>query len=63
MDIAKILKDIRKTKDWDQQEIARRLGTTQQTISNWEQGAMPRASAIKRINRLLEEIGTPPYIA
>lgn len=53
MDIANTLKEFRQQHDMEQDELARLLATTQQTVSNWENGTMPRAPALRRINHLL----------
>jgi transcriptional regulator with XRE-family HTH domain len=53
MDIVHILKQLRQTQGWDQSDLAKQLGTTQQTVSNWESGKLPRPSALKKINVLL----------
>ena len=53
MDIANTLKEFRQQHGMEQDELARLLETTQQTVSNWENGTMPRASALRRINHLL----------
>lgn len=60
MDIAKVIKDIRKKKNWDQEHLAQHLGTTQQTISNWETGAMPRAHMLRKLSALMQETGMGP---
>lgn len=52
-DIANTLKEFRQQHSMEQDELARLLETTQQTVSNWENGTMPRASALRRINHLL----------
>lgn len=59
MDIANVIKDLRASQHWEQEDLAKRLGTSQQTVSNWEAGTMPRASALTKINALLKEIHKP----
>ena len=53
MGIATALKEFRKEHGMEQDDLAKLLGTTQQTISNWESGTMPRANALKRISQVL----------
>lgn len=53
MDIAQTLKEFRQENELEQGDLARLLETTQQTVSNWESGTVPRAGALKRINHLL----------
>lgn len=53
MDIAQTLKDFRAAHGLEQDQLAKLLETTQQTVSNWESGTMPRSGALKRINQLL----------
>lgn len=66
MDIANTLKEFRQQHGMEQDELARLLETTQQTVSNWENGTVPRASALHRINHVLtnykagEGITPPP---
>lgn len=60
MDIAQLLKDVRRQQHWEQEDLAKRLDTSQQTVSNWENGTLPRAGALRRINELLGELKLPP---
>lgn len=62
MDIASTLKEFRSNNGLEQEDLAKLLDTTQQTISNWESGTMPRSGALKRINHLLRTYkkGEPP---
>lgn len=53
MDLAQTLKDFRAANSLEQEDLAKLLETTQQTVSNWEGGTMPRSGALKRINHLL----------
>lgn len=53
MYIATTLKEFRQQHNLEQDELARLLETTQQTVSNWEKGTLPRAGALRRINHLL----------
>lgn len=53
MDLAQTLKDFRQANGLEQDGLAVLLDTTQQTISNWESGTMPRTAALNRINHLL----------
>jgi transcriptional regulator with XRE-family HTH domain len=57
MDIGTILKRLRRTQQWEQADLARELGTTQQSVSKWEAGTLPRAGALKKINALLRARG------
>lgn len=52
-DIAGTLKEFRMRNDLEQEDLARLLETTQQTVSNWESGTIPRAKALRRINHLV----------
>lgn len=54
MDLAQTLKDFRQANGLEQDDLANLLDTTQQTISNWESGTMPRSAALNRINHLLK---------
>lgn len=54
MDLAQTLKDFRRDNGLEQDELAKLLETTQQTVSNWESGTMPRSAALNRINHLLK---------
>ena len=38
IDFAKKLKGLRKTREWSQDELAKRLGISRSTIGNYEQG-------------------------
>ena len=60
MDIARLLKDLRRQERWEQDDLAKRLGTSQQTVSNWENGTLPRAGALRKLNDLLVELKLPP---
>ena len=60
MDIGSVLKELRHTQRWEQADLARQLGTTQQSVSKWESGTLPRAGALKRINDLLRAKGMQP---
>lgn len=67
MDIATALKEFRQEHGLEQEELAKMLDTTQQTVSNWESGGtMPRANALKRINHVLATyrpgVGPAPYV-
>jgi len=67
MDIATALKDFRKEHGLEQDDLAKMLDTTQQTVSNWESGGTtPRATALRRINHVLATyrpgIGPEPYV-
>jgi transcriptional regulator with XRE-family HTH domain len=66
MDIANTLKDFRRDNGLEQEDLAKLLDTTQQTVSNWESGTMPRANALKRINHVLatyqKGVGAAPYV-
>lgn len=67
MDIAAALKEFRQEQGLEQDDLAKLLDTTQQTVSNWESGGtMPRANALKRINHVLATykpgIGPAPYV-
>jgi len=53
MDIANVLKEFRSEHGLSQDQLADLLGTSQQTIGNWESGTQPRGTALKRINHLL----------
>jgi transcriptional regulator with XRE-family HTH domain len=57
MDISGIIKQLRRSQDWEQADLARELGTTQQAVSKWEAGTLPRAGALKKINALLRSKG------
>jgi transcriptional regulator with XRE-family HTH domain len=59
MDIANVIRELRAKMQWDQEDLASRLGTSQQSISNWETGSLPRASALAKINALLKEANLP----
>lgn len=54
MDIANTLKEFRRDNELEQEDLAKLLDTTQQTVSNWESGTMPRSAALNRINHLLK---------
>ena len=62
MDIANVLKEFRSEHGLSQEQLADLLGTSQQTIGNWESGTQPRGTALKRINHLLAtyQDGDPP---
>lgn len=67
MDIATALKEFRQEHGLEQEELAKMLDTTQQTVSNWESGGTtPRANALKRINHVLATyqpgVGPAPYV-
>lgn len=67
MDIAAALKEFRQEHGLEQEDLAKLLDTTQQTVSNWESGGtMPRANALKRINHVLSTyrpgVGPAPYV-
>lgn len=53
MDIAQTLKEFRQAHGLEQDDLAKLIGTTQQTISNWEGGTMPRAMALRKINHVI----------
>ena len=55
-----LLKDLRRQERWEQDDLAKRLGTSQQTVSNWENGTLPRAGALRKLNDLLVELKLPP---
>jgi len=52
-DIAAALKEFRQQNNLEQDDLARMLDTTQQTVSNWEKGTVPRAGALRRIAHML----------
>ena len=54
MDLAQTLKEFRQANGLEQDDLATLLDTTQQTVSNWESGTMPRSAALNRINHLLK---------
>lgn len=67
MDIAAALKEFRQEHGLEQEDLAKLLDTTQQTVSNWESGGtMPRANALKRISHVLSTyrpgVGPAPYV-
>lgn len=67
MDIATALKEFRQEHGLEQEDLAKMLDTTQQTVSNWESGGTtPRANALKRINHVLATyrpgVGPAPYV-
>lgn len=45
MDIGSVLKALRHAQRWEQADLAKQLGTTQQSVSKWESGTLPRARA------------------
>lgn len=55
--IGMVLKELRHAQRWEQADLARLLGTTQQSVSKWEQGTLPRAGMLKKINDLLRAKG------
>lgn len=67
MDLAQTLKDFRQANGLEQDDLATLLDTTQQTVSNWESGTMPRSAALNRINHLLKTYKkgepTQPWVA
>ncbi len=67
MNISTALKEFRQEHNLEQEDLAKMLDTTQQTVSNWESGGtMPRANALKRINHVLTTyrpgVGPLPYV-
>ena len=52
------LKQIRKSKDWTQKDLAIALNwaVSYRTIQQWEQGYLPRESTIALINLFLEDV-------
>lgn len=66
MDIATTLKEFRQEHGLEQEDLAKLLDTTQQTVSNWESGTMPRTNALRRINHVLatyqKGVGAAPYV-
>ena len=57
MTIGEALKKFRGERKLEQKDLAEMLGTTQQTISNWESGREPRADARDRILGMLRDAG------
>lgn len=53
MDIATTLKEFRSEHGLEQEDVARMCETTQQTVSNWETGTVPRSAALRKINHML----------
>lgn len=52
------VKAMREFAGWSQQELANRMGTRQQTISEWETGMYtPRRSTTKHLQLIAREIG------
>lgn len=67
MNVSTALKEFRQEHGLEQEDLAKLLDTTQQTVSNWESGGtMPRANALKRINHVLSTyrpgVGPLPYV-
>jgi transcriptional regulator with XRE-family HTH domain len=63
MDLATTLKDFRRDNGLEQDDLAKLLDTTQQTVSNWESGTMPRTGALKKITHLLNNYKKDGYTA
>lgn len=57
VDIANVLKEFRQRTGLEQSDLALKLGVTQQTVSNWESGTVPRPTAMRRIQALVSEQG------
>lgn len=54
-ELAVLLVSLRKAKGWKQKDFATRVGSTQQTISRWEQGrSRPRAKELSNLATILD---------
>lgn len=53
LDLATTLKEFRQQHAMEQAELARLLDTTQQTVSNWEKGTVPRSGTLRKISHLI----------
>jgi putative transcriptional regulator len=54
---AKQLKNLRKTKGWSQEKLARNLGVSLNTVQRWEMGkTKPSPLAIEKLRELFSEI-------
>ena len=53
------LRDFRIKKDWTQQELADKLGVTQQAIGQYEKGRLPVDDVLKKIIALSKGKVTP----
>ena len=62
MDIENVIKELRRKEGWEQDDLAKRLGTTQQTISNWENGSLPRLGALKKLIPFYKMLGCLLYL-
>ena len=52
------LKELRKKKDWTQEDLAREIGVSLSTVQRWEkQGAKPIRLARRELTRLFQEAG------
>lgn len=55
--LTKQLKQLRKRKGWSQEELARNLGVSLNTVQRWEMGKnKPSNLAIEKIQGLLKEV-------
>jgi transcriptional regulator with XRE-family HTH domain len=53
----KQLKNLRKTKGWSQEKLARNLGVSLNTVQRWEMGkTKPSPLAIEKLRELFSEI-------
>lgn len=53
LDLATALKEFRQQHALEQADVARLLETTQQTVSNWENGTVPRSGTLRKISHLI----------
>lgn len=59
VDLAKELTEARDALGWTQEELADRLGISEETVSNWERGITKKPRSLKRIRQVLG-IDSPP---
>ena len=53
--LSSFIRERREARGWDQPELARRLGSTQQSVSRWESGAaVPRTAVLKKLSESLD---------
>ena len=56
MELGKRIKELRKTLNWNQDELAEKMFVSRQTISSWENDKnYPTVSHLNEIERLVEE--------
>lgn len=55
--LKKKVKELRKKKDWTQEDLAREIGVSLSTVQRWEkQGAKPTRLARRELQRLFQEV-------